>query len=167
MSMPPPPPPPGSVPPPPPGMGGPPVYGGNPYGGLPASGPSYAGWGTRVGAYLVDIVVAIGFSLPGVVLGAVSDALGLLVQLIGAVAFIYVWSKMIGTTGQSWGKKALNIKVVDAQTGQFIGQGRAVGRYFAMILSAIPCYIGFLWPLWDQKKQTFHDKIVSTYVVTA
>ena len=37
----------------------------------------------------------------------------------------------------------------------------------ATILSALPCFLGYLWPLWDAKKQTFHDKIVNTYSVTA
>ena len=29
------------------------------------------------------------------------------------------------------------------------------------------CYLGFLWPLWDDKRQTFGDKICNTYVVRA
>ena len=145
-----------------------PPYGAGPYGAVPV-GPtsSYAGWGTRVAAYLIDAVVAFGFSLPGVVLRAASDGLGILVQVVGMIAFVFVWSKMIGTTGQSWGKKVMNCRVVDVQTGNVIGQGRAVGRYFALILSVLPCYVGLLWPLWDQKKQTFHDKIVGTVVVSA
>ena len=104
--------------------------------------------------------------MPGIIVTQAS-AVGVLLQLAGLVAFVVLWSKKLGTTGQSWGKKALNIKVLDAQTGQPIGQGRAVGRYFAQILSALPCYLGFLWPLWDDKKQSFHDKIVGTVVVSA
>ena len=61
----------------------------------------------------------------------------------------------------------MGIRVVDAKTGAVIGQARAIGRYFAMIISAIPCYLGFLWPLWDVRKQTFHDKIVGTVVLKA
>ncbi len=156
MSMPPPPPPPGSVPPPP---------GYQPYQTYQAA-PQYAGWGTRFGAVLVDGLVSLGFQLPGIIVTQAS-AVGVLLQLAGLVAFVVLWSKKLGTTGQSWGKKALNIKVLDAQTGQPIGQGRAVGRYFAQILSALPCYLGFLWPLWDDKKQSFHDKIVGTVVVSA
>lgn len=165
MSTPPPPPPPGSVPPPPPGFGGVPGYGGpSGYGATPVS--NNASWGIRLAAFLIDFAVSVGFQLPGLLIGAASSGLGTLVQLAGTVAFVFLWSKMVGTTGQSWGKKVMKIKVVDADSGQFIGQGRAVGRYFAQILSAIPCYLGFLWPLWDQKKQTWHDKIVRTSVVT-
>lgn len=146
----------------------PPSYGGGAYGGMPV-GPSanYAGWGNRVLAYIIDSLVAAAFSLPGFILATVSDALGLLVQLAGVAAFIFLYTKKIGETGQSWGKKAMNYRVVDAQTGNVIGQGRAVGRYFAVIISALPCYVGLLWPLWDQKKQTFHDKIVGTIAVNS
>jgi uncharacterized RDD family membrane protein YckC len=150
-------------------MGGmPPSYGGNPYGDMP-TGPSsnYAGFGTRFVAILIDGLISFGFQLPGILIQQGSAPLGALLQLVGVVAFVFLWSKQIGETGQSWGKKAMNIRVVDAQTGGTIGQGRAVGRYFAQIISAIPCYLGFLWPLWDQKKQTFHDKILGTYVVAA
>ena len=60
----------------------------------------------------------------------------------------------------------VGIRVVDATTMQpGIGSGRAIGRYFAHFLSAIPCGLGYFWMLWDQDKQTWHDKIVSTKVV--
>jgi uncharacterized RDD family membrane protein YckC len=71
-----------------------------------------------------------------------------------------------GLTGQTLGKRVAGIRVVDANTGQpGIGFGRAVGRYFARILSAIPCLLGYFWMLWDARKQTWHDKLVNTVVV--
>ena len=72
-----------------------------------------------------------------------------------------------GRTGQTLGKKALGIKVIDTYTGAPIGGGRAIGRYFAKILSGALCFLGFFWMLWDPNKQTWHDKIVRSYVVTA
>ena len=91
-----------------------------------------------------------------------------LAALLGIVAFVgyLIWRcRMEGTTGQSVGKKALDIRTVDADTGQPIGTGRAVGRYFAYIVSACVCGLGFLWPLWDKNKQAWHDKIVRSRVV--
>jgi hypothetical protein len=38
-------------------------------------------------------------------------------------------------------------------------------RQICHILDALPCYLGFLWPLWDRKCQTFADKIMHTLVV--
>ena len=73
---------------------------------------------------------------------------------------------MEGTTGQTLGKRALSVRVVDAHTGAPSGVGRAIGRYFARIISAIPCFLGFLWMLWDPNKQTWHDKMVGSFVVS-
>ena len=47
------------------------------------------------------------------------------------------------------------------------GVGLSIGRAFLHIVDALPCYLGYLWPLWDQKRQTFTDKILNTVVVTA
>ena len=98
-----------------------------------------------------------------------STSIALMVGLgaIGVIAFMVLYCKKVGSTGQSWGHKAVGLRVVDAQSGAAIGGGRAFGRYLARIISAIPCYLGFLWPLWDQRKQTFHDKIVGTVVLKA
>ncbi len=35
----------------------------------------------------------------------------------------------------------------------------------AHFLDSLACYVGWLWPLWDPKRQTFADKIMSTVVV--
>jgi hypothetical protein len=43
----------------------------------------------------------------------------------------------------------------------------AFARDIVHLLDSLPCYIGFLWPLWDAKRQTFADKILSTVVVPA
>ena len=41
----------------------------------------------------------------------------------------------------------------------------SIARYFLHIVDSLACYIGYLWPLWDEKRQTFSDKIVSSVVV--
>ncbi len=38
-------------------------------------------------------------------------------------------------------------------------------RAILHILDALPCLIGYLWPLWDSKRQTFADKIMGTVVI--
>jgi uncharacterized RDD family membrane protein YckC len=72
-----------------------------------------------------------------------------------------------GTTGQTIGKQVVGIKLIREQDGQPVGPGMAFVRGIAHILDSIPCEIGFLWPLWDAKKQTFADKVCSTVVVSA
>jgi uncharacterized RDD family membrane protein YckC len=90
-----------------------------------------------------------------------------LIVLIGIVAGALYFGLLEGRTGQTLGKRALGITVLDVRTATPIGVGRAIGRHFAKILSAIPCFLGYLWMLWDPNKQTWHDKIVGSYVVTA
>ena len=89
-----------------------------------------------------------------------------LIVLAGFVAAVLYYGFLEGRTGQTIGKRALGITVLDAHTGTPIGVGRAIGRYFGRILSGIACLLGYLWMLWDPNKQTWHDKIVSSYVVT-
>ena len=70
-----------------------------------------------------------------------------------------------GPTGQTPGKKILNIRVVDMNGGGSIGYGRATVRYLVKIVSGIPFYLGYLWMLWDSEKQTWHDKMAGSVVV--
>ena len=79
---------------------------------------------------------------------------------------IQIWNRAFkqGRTGQSVGKKAMGIKLVDEHTGQPIGAGMSFVRDLAHTLDGF-FYLGYLWPLWDDKRQTFADKILSTVVV--
>ena len=71
-----------------------------------------------------------------------------------------------GRTGQSLGKRVTKIKLVSEPTGQPIGAVNAFLRDLVHILDGI-AYVGYLWPLWDDKRQTFADKIMRTVVVNA
>lgn len=63
------------------------------------------------------------------------------------------------------GKMVFKAKIVVADTGKKMGLGRAIGRYFAMILSGLPLGLGFMWAGWDKEKRTFHDMICGTRVI--
>jgi uncharacterized RDD family membrane protein YckC len=161
----------GQPPPPPPAYGTPPPPGyGQPAYGMPPEAPGYggampelAGWGLRVQSALVDVVGP--FVIADIVQYGVSSSLG---QLLSLVAFAWALynSYLAGTTGQSYGKKWAGTRLVRAQDGQLTGGGLAIGRYFVHIVDALPCLLGFLWPLWDAKRQTFADKILNTVVVS-
>ena len=188
MPPPPPPPPPAGGPPPavPPYGGPPPGY--TPYGGGAPSN-NYAGFGARLGAVIIDGLVGAVFSIPGDIAffagprhltactvngeaslcrlptGATIALAGLL-WLVGAVAFIVLYCKKV-SAGQSWGQGVTGVRIVDANTGQNLTPGRVFGRQIARIVSGFCCYLGYLWMLWDAKKQTWHDKIVNTIVIKA
>lgn len=158
-------------------------YGQQPYG-YGAPGYAYAHWIKRVGATLVDFLVLIpGYILIGIGFGigfsgATTDAAGNTTGVNGAglavaglgylVLFaIAIWNQWIkqGRTGQSIGKGALGIRLLREADGQAPGIGLTIGRSFLHVLDSLPCYLGYLWPLWDAKRQTFADKIVNTVVV--
>jgi uncharacterized RDD family membrane protein YckC len=70
-----------------------------------------------------------------------------------------------GRTGQSIGKKMAGLKIVKADTGERIGFGRNFLREVMSLLFNYVCFLNFLWPLWDSKHQTWHDKVVSDIVI--
>ena len=95
-----------------------------------------------------------------------NSTLGVAAVLVSALAGLaYVaWNLGYkqGTTGSSIGKSIMKFKVVSEQTGQPIGFGPSILRQIAHIVDGVICYIGYLFPLWDAKRQTMADKIMST-----
>lgn len=143
--------------PPQPGYGQPPQG----YGAPATGGAAYADWPLRVGSALIDYVAP--FLVAGI-LFFISDVLGWLAYL-AALGWAIYQSYLGGQTGQSLGKQTMKTRLIAERTGQPIGGGLGIGRYFLHIVDGLPCYLGYLWPLWDAKKQTFSDKILSTIVV--
>jgi uncharacterized RDD family membrane protein YckC len=125
----------------------------------------YANWGQRAGGLIVDYLPIIVLYIIGFAIG--SSILLVLIWLIVVAYAIYNRWYLGGTTGQTFGRKALNIKLVSEQTGQPIGPLMAFVRDICHFLDSIACYIGWLFPLWDAKRQTFADKIISTVVIPA
>lgn len=137
---------------------------------MAAAPPNYASWGNRVVAKLVDTLVMVGCMVPGFILSAIGGdsalaGVGILVALAGLVAGYVLYSRKVGATGQAWGHKMMGYKIVDKNTRQPIGAGKAFGRLLLQGIVDGACYIGYLWPLWDKEKQTFADKILDTIAV--
>lgn len=133
-------------------------------GGIPGN---LATWPVRVGGALIDgVIIGVPYGI-GSALSSNSDLaiLSLILYLIGIG--LAIWNVVIrqGKTGQSVGKSVVGLKLVGAETGQPVGPGKAFLRQITHILDSAACYIGYLWPLWDEKRQTFADKINNTYVI--
>jgi uncharacterized RDD family membrane protein YckC len=62
------------------------------------------------------------------------------------------------------GKMACGLIVTDS-TGARISFGRASGRYFAKMISAMILYIGYMMAGWTERKQALHDMIAGTIVI--
>lgn len=124
-----------------------------------ASGPR-AGFWRRLGAAIIDgLITGIVSGILYVALKTAGYALGLILTI---TYFTYFEG---GLTGQTFGKKAMGIRVIDFSTGGPIGYGRAFIRYIGRIVSGLIIYIGYLWMLWDKEKQTWHDKFAGDVVV--
>jgi uncharacterized RDD family membrane protein YckC len=126
---------------------------------------AYANWAQRVGAYLIDAVPAWILILIGVITRS------LVVYLLFALASLawVIYNRWIqaGRTGQSLGKRTLGLRLISENTGEPIGAGMAFARDICHLVDSIICYVGWLFPLWDAKRQTIADKILSTVVVPA
>jgi uncharacterized RDD family membrane protein YckC len=139
-----------------------------PAGGYGSSQPPYASWLTRVGSYVIDalpawVLLAIGAALVGH--GGLGAGIGIIFYLAALGWIGYNRWYRAGTTGQSLGKSTTGVRLINEQTGAPIGAGMAFLRDLAHFVDAIICYVGFLFPLWDSKRQTLADKIVGTVVV--
>lgn len=104
--------------------------------------------------------------------------LGLVIAGLGVFIYfaIAVSNQVIlqGRTGQSLGKKWVRIAVIEEATGRPLGPSLALARWCAQLainvvgnncLFCIPGLLNGLWPLWDAKHQTWHDKVVHSVVV--
>lgn len=153
---------------------------------------AYTPWFTRVLAWIIDyipftIILGIGFAMLAATreTACITDvseyevvdfcttgasALGqasVVIAPIAALAYL-VWNLGYrqGRTGSSIGKSIVKFKVVSEKTGQPMGFGLSVLREFIYLVAYLACgllwVIAVLFPLWDAKRQTLVDKIVST-----
>ena len=142
-----------------------PSFAGQPPGAPAGDGPSgpRASFGLRFVAWLIDIIIV------GIVSQVITAILGLEVAGSSAIqtllALGYYGYLEGSASGQTVGKRAVSIRVIDFSTGGAIGPGRALLRAVCRYLSAIPCLLGYFWMLWDKEKQTWHDKLSNSVVV--
>ena len=154
-------------PPPPPGAFTGPGY-------APQQQREWAGFWIRFAAGLIDGII---LAVPGFIISLVLsdtgrlgfgyapgvDPLVFLVQTLMGLAY-YAYQEG-SPSGQTIGKKLCGIRVIDVDTGASIGVGRAAGRYLGSLISGYACGLGYFWMLWDDQRQTWHDKMVRSNVV--
>ena len=124
----------------------------------------YAGFWRRFAAIIIDwIILSVA---QAILFGAIDVDRGGQVVVVTAIGWLY-WAVMESSTEQATlGKKVLSIKVTDL-AGNRITFGRATGRYFAKIVSAMILLIGYIMAGLTARKQALHDKIADTLVVLA
>jgi uncharacterized RDD family membrane protein YckC len=126
----------------------------------------YASFGRRLLAIFIDFIVImfismainLPFSLFMPDFSYIGSSIG-----YGCSLFYYVY--FIGSRGQTLGKMALGIKVVKTD-GSPVGYLNAFLReVVGKFISGLVFGLGWLWMLWDVRKQTWHDKIANTIVL--
>jgi uncharacterized RDD family membrane protein YckC len=141
----------------------------------------YAGFWKRVAAYLVDyVLLTVTSAIVGGIIGAVlgvamssggssgsaiemaAQGVGMLLGIGIGVAYYAAFHSSKG--GATLGKMVVGIKVVRSD-GERISVLRAIGRYFAAMLSGLILCIGYLMAAFTDRKQTLHDMICDTVVV--
>src|SRR5512146_1144077 len=122
------------------------------------SGEAAGFWRRFAAAFIDALVVGVVELILKLILGSAGVALSV------AFSFGY-YTYFHGRTGQTPGDAALGIRVVDIARGEVIGYGRAFGRTLVSIVSGLVLVLGYLWMLWDPRKQTWHDKAVGSLPV--
>ena len=136
----------------------------DPFGTEPAptkgpSGPRAGFWKRFAAAFLNGLIIMV-CAVPFMF---VDVALYYVVSLLGQVVYYTVLEG--GPKGQTLGKTALGIRVIDLARGGPIGYARGFIRYVGRYVSSIVLLLGYLWMLWDSEKQTWHDKMAGSVVV--
>jgi uncharacterized RDD family membrane protein YckC len=169
-------------------------YGGQmyPQGAPGHGGPQLASWGHRVAATLIDAVILL---IPLFIIGVILNAAGVVDGgsrvsvnqggILGLVSMLVIAAYTIPliATGQTIGMRAIKTKCVNEVDGQPPNIQTSAIRWLVPsgagnLVSLIPAIGGLLggifgfislldvlWPLWDQKNQTLHDKVAKTLVI--
>ena len=145
----------------------------------------YATWGTRALGYIIDAVLVgagmavlyliIGgmfasmmhFAGGGYASGTICCTMILLFPLATLIIGLYNSVYLVAQRGYSIGQGVVKVMVVDGN-GKLLTQGAAMIRLLVrVVLGFVPFLplLDLLWPLWDVRRQTLHDKAVNCYVI--
>jgi uncharacterized RDD family membrane protein YckC len=144
---------------------------------------TYAGFWLRLVAYILDSII-LGFviglliflPLMSTALRSVSPdrpwefytAMGPQMLAVRGLVLMASWLYFALLESSAWqatlGKRALGLLVTDLE-GRRVSFGRASGRYFGKIVSALILMIGFIMAGFTEKKQALHDMLAGCLVL--
>lgn len=146
---------------------------------VPSTAIRYAGFGVRLVAYLIDLVILVVFNVIAII-GVVllmrvivqpefARETGLTVSryvsaLIGLIYFLYFWGRKGATPGKKMLK--LRVKLRGELTGEpGIGDGKAFLRLIGYSINSFLLFLPFLMILFNQERRGLHDFLAGTIVV--
>jgi uncharacterized RDD family membrane protein YckC len=126
--------------------------------------PPYGSRGSRAGAQLLDAVVMVVPAIAAAVLSGVSESAGVVALLIAALfAMGYYLFADAMDGGQSFGKRALDLAVIDASSGAPCSITQSFVRNILLyVLGPIDWVFIF-----GERRQRLGDKLANTIVVRA
>jgi uncharacterized RDD family membrane protein YckC len=146
----------------------------------PAPGYAFGGFGARLLAYIIDVLIVgaaitvlllvvavpIGLSAAGSrsVTGAQGGFIGLVILIILVISlgyFPWFWSRSGATPGMS----TMGLRVVRDADGGKLTVGQAIIRLIGYWVSGFVLYLGFIWIFIDSRRRGWHDLIAGTVVV--
>ena len=147
----------------------------------PAPGLAYGGFWIRTLAYLIDTIVLVG-ALLGVSYATGIEFLDVTTRVMRSGEFQSIsvfgsptpiaWLVLFGYFAGSWalfgrtlGMAPFRLRILRSTDGSRLGPGRAILRFFGLILSFFVFLVGVIWVAADSRKQGWHDKIAGTVVV--
>jgi uncharacterized RDD family membrane protein YckC len=166
--------------------GGPP-----PSGTEPSTSSTYASWGIRLGGYLIDTAIFLVVLVVLLVVFRHSQTLDVhlmarrgmrrrhisaLPFLITGVLYVVYGTLLCGSSrGQTVGMMAVGVRAVREGSNEVLGYGRALARAVVegalRLIDLLSFFLGLIWvldmlfPLWDKKRQTLHDKVAGSVVL--
>jgi uncharacterized RDD family membrane protein YckC len=99
-------------------------------------------------------------SVANAIIASSNWLMALFSAFFGFIYFIFFWV----IAGFTPGKALLGLRVVRSD-GRPVNLGRAVLRLIGYSIAALPLFLGFIWILFDNRRQGWHDKIARTYVI--
>ncbi len=123
-----------------------------------------AGFWIRAGAYTLDCLLT--FSVASSIQMTIILLKGpqVLVGVVGFLVPAFYFSVMTALLGRTLGKMAGGMAVRGPENAP-VDAGRAIGRYFAYFLSALPAGLGFFAAAFTKDKRALHDYLAGTRVV--
>ncbi len=128
-----------------------------------------AGWGARAGAFCIDVLFAFGAALSLLLIGWSAPrggAVSWVCLVLAALVVVAIGVNRLvapAITGWSLGRSVFGIAVVD-RDGLRPGPWRLLARDAAHLLDTLPLFLGWLWPLIDDRGRTFADLLSHTEV---
>lgn len=141
----------------------------------------YVGFFIRLVASLIDSVIAMlvlgfvvelllgpGQSISDMTGATPADAWRMLTNpntstqaLLTAIVTVVLWIAFAATPG----KMLFDAHIVDARTLGRASSGQLVIRYLGYFVNIFCLFLGFIWIIFDPRKQGWHDKMAGTAVV--